>query len=1556
MASSGSSTKEVKQLLKNAREAIRNKEYKEALKHCKSVLKQDKNNYNALVFVGVAAAELDQPDQAVAAYKKAIETDQQQPLAWQGLAGFYEKSQNPGHQPELADVYSQLRELLKTKEPKKWQEVSEKLARLHCELGDIQQAVQVLRSIIQSKEMEDPSTRLGYWIQLANALAGAQELPDEYVTLLERAYKTILKSGEDKQQHFCSYIKFLTKRNDIGDELVKTECLKMHELFPSDPYPLTILAGIYLQHSPECLDQVAVSVYDKLQTLDDASTVALLGIGQASLAKKDYLLARDRLQQGLKGSRKSVHGWLYLARAQLGLHDNQASVESTHEGMKALTGNKKLAASRLKRELLMVQADALLDAGTLTQTQKALQIYEKLLEQTEDSLQLGITCGLCTSLLILGNTEKADEIYKRALLIDANDSRVIALQGQIFINQKQLDKAEQRFIQALEGAPDCGLFHLWLGKVYWQMGRQTRTDRSKMLASLLKAAKLDPYYSDTFLYLGHFYWQVAGDKSKGRKCYQKSYELNPQNEVAAAALGDACIELGEEDAALQLYRNVTKAAAAGTAKWAWLRLGLYYHKQGSCNDAVASFQAALRADPKDRHIWECLGDAYMSRGSYTAALKAFSRGVELDPNAKYCLFQIAAIKQTLEAYAEAVTEYQVILDSDPDYIPALKGQGETYVRLARSSLHQYFNGRVVDYIKLAIQVLARAASLRPDLSCVWKLLGDACTMLHPLSDKLISVQVPTNLLDHSFHGEASQNKKQLLCIGARCYGRALHLQSSCASLWHDLGRNYYYQSLSDLNNSAQLAVKALQCLKKAVVVDSTNHNHWTALGVIAAGKDVDNPALAQHAFIKSIQVEANNVVAWTNLGALYLTKGNMELAHQAFKISQSLEPSYVNCWIGQALVAESSVPEEAMDLFRHTTELATHSEGAIGYAHWVCQTLLDPSLDKTSERYRYNIVQMDAVSMATVGLDKVTDRIQNDACAYTMYGLLLERQGLHKSAEKAFARALELVHDTRDQERLNLAKANHARSLCSVGHYEEAIKQFQGITPLIRLEEICNLALALYKTGNMQASYQAYEQALQLAGDGGLRSQLLTCLGMVAFQCGDSNQAKTLLFQSSQESEPAPEGLLALLALGVHQEDMTLATAAVAELQKLKDKHGFVADVAFAGAVLYALQGQFHLACRQVTKATGRHPGLSELWRLMAEVILQLLPQKAKAAIVCSHASLQDKEISKESVSTYALATLAVGQHGQLIPANQRCLSAAQKSVHIYPDSLENWAALSASYLSHGIWNATQNNKQHDDSNNLASKLATFVQSWAEKCGNSAIQQWAGLQVVVSLMHEGRLQRADALTRKLEVIYQSQPDIKSALQLLQAQAVCMQHVSSQSIELLRTVISRTSYQSLAAWQLLAKLYEQEGMVAAAESAYRQSLVHSHGQQLVPLLRLAHLALRATKASNEEHWAALVLEATNEALKLQPTCPIALLLQGLLHQHKGNTRQSKKCFQQVLEMSRGDQMNLARSVARYHMMQHYASKKDANTAQILVEEAIQEQDPNLHLLQELVPSA
>lgn len=60
--------------------------------------------------------------------------------------------------------------------------------------------------------------------------------------------------------------------------------------------------------------------------------------------------------------------------------------------------------------------------------------------------------------------------------------------------------------------------------------------------------------------------------------------------------------------------------------------------------------------------------------------------------------------------------------------------------------------------------------------------------------------------------------------------------------------------------------------------------------------------LAQHAFIKSIHLENNNAVTWTNLGTLYLCLNEIHLAHEAFKVAQRSEPSYIESWIGQVMV------------------------------------------------------------------------------------------------------------------------------------------------------------------------------------------------------------------------------------------------------------------------------------------------------------------------------------------------------------------------------------------------------------------------------------------------------------------------------------------------------------------------------------------------------------------------------------------------------------------------------------------------------------------------------
>lgn len=60
----------------------------------------------------------------------------------------------------------------------------------------------------------------------------------------------------------------------------------------------------------------------------------------------------------------------------------------------------------------------------------------------------------------------------------------------------------------------------------------------------------------------------------------------------------------------------------------------------------------------------------------------------------------------------------------------------------------------------------RATKHRPDVSCLWKLLGDTCTSVHVISPTKVNVQVLGSLLGKNA-GKQMLKKSELLRLGGR---------------------------------------------------------------------------------------------------------------------------------------------------------------------------------------------------------------------------------------------------------------------------------------------------------------------------------------------------------------------------------------------------------------------------------------------------------------------------------------------------------------------------------------------------------------------------------------------------------------------------------------------------------------------------------------------------------------------------------------------------------------------------------------------------------------------
>jgi hypothetical protein len=102
----------------------------------------------------------------------------------------------------------------------------------------------------------------------------------------------------------------------------------------------------------------------------------------------------------------------------------------------------------------------------------------------------------------------------------------------------------------------------------------------------------------------------------------------------------------------------------------------------------------------------------------------------------------------------------------------------------------------------------------------------------------------------------------------------------------------------DGSGKKECLAKARDSMQKAVCLCSSSASIWNALGVVCSLSskynkdracnqllgplhlhvtDIADVALAQHCFIKSLQLNSTNAMAWSNLGVLYLINDKKEV-------------------------------------------------------------------------------------------------------------------------------------------------------------------------------------------------------------------------------------------------------------------------------------------------------------------------------------------------------------------------------------------------------------------------------------------------------------------------------------------------------------------------------------------------------------------------------------------------------------------------------------------------------------------------------------------------------
>jgi tetratricopeptide (TPR) repeat protein len=194
-------------------------------------------------------------------------------------------------------------------------------------------------------------------------------------------------------------------------------------------------------------------------------------------------------------------------------------------------------------------------------------------------------------------------------------------------------------------------------------------------------------------------------------------------------------------------------------------IAVAYARQGKFGFALAHARAATYAEPGYSGAWYALGDVYDSLGRPQDALRSFQTALRLNPNVIQTWFRLGCIQTGLHQLDEAVQSYRAALRLNPEFAAAHNNLGSTLwtlgqrkeaiqefveaVRLNPTAPEKHYNlGTALSdngQPSEAAKEFAEAIRLKPDYADAHAALGVALVKAGQFADALKEFQIVVQL-------------------------------------------------------------------------------------------------------------------------------------------------------------------------------------------------------------------------------------------------------------------------------------------------------------------------------------------------------------------------------------------------------------------------------------------------------------------------------------------------------------------------------------------------------------------------------------------------------------------------------------------------------------------------------------------------------------------------------------------------------------------------------------------------------------------------------------------
>lgn len=781
-------------------------------------------------------------------------------------------------------------------------------------------------------------------------------------------------------------------------------------------------------------------------------------------------------ERALKMDLTSITGWQVLAELRLSeksLSSVQLCVtrgkEAIYHFRKAYGFSLKVAELRLQ----LVLANAYLASESHDESAKIFSNIAESAGKLEDAeaarVKFAAFEGLIKICLAKEVFEEAECKLEELLALDANNHWALAELGWLVFQRGDFDNAYTLLVEAVHGQPDIASYHYRLGLIYWKAGDIVQSPKEKAVEQFILTVKLDPHNGDAYRFLGNYYNLSARDKQRATKCYQKCVALNPEDSEAGEALCDILDSGGQETLEAVICHDASQRSRR--AFWAWRRMGFIQVQQKKWSDAVASLQHAIRGYPTCADLWEALGLSYQQLGMLTAAIKAYGRAIAIEGSSRvFPLIQSGNIFLLLGSYRKAIEQFQLGLEFAPQNLAAQYGLASAMLGMSKECRALGAFGWAANLTKEASEIALASCLMFGNVAAVWKLLGDIqVDYVHCLPWEKEEESFGNEREAFSYSVCSWKRQRILKAVNAkRAYQHALHLSPWQANLYKDIAIsidliNYLHgNEMSDENSWCLAEVMALG----ALMLESDNAELWINMGCLSKQK-----AIQQHAFIRALQVNGFNALAWAHLGKLYLRECQRDLARQAFDHARSADPLLAISWAGMSVhdhCEGSKVLLEAFASCLYAVQLMPAVEFQLGLGKLAAST-----------------GQLQS-SKVLAALEQAVQHAPQCPESHNLSGLAWESRRYFLHATLSYKRARYAMHHFGGQSKslsYHDVSLNLARALCQAGKAKDAVNECENLekTGMLGIEGLQMYAVALWQIGKNDLSLQMVHKAVTIS-------------------------------------------------------------------------------------------------------------------------------------------------------------------------------------------------------------------------------------------------------------------------------------------------------------------------------------------------------------------------------------------------------------------------------------------------------------------------------------------